>query len=693
MANKSEFELLLRLKDEMSNGFKKIEQQGDKTFSALNTKVTRSSQSISGLSTVVTGLGGAFVALGIGKVATSMLKLGASAERTKKEFGLLTKSQEKGNQLFNDLNELANKTPLENFDLYPIAQSLLAFGSELENITPELTMLGDLALGDSEKMGRLADAFGKVQTKGKASLEELNRFAEAGVPVFDALAENLGVTKEQVFDLVSKGKVGFVDLKDALVDLTSEGGQFHNIMAEVSETAEGKFSTAVGKSKLALADLGEKVLPVATAALDAFIISLETTIDIADRLGEMTGFKTANEELNKYITTVKTVNSQNEKIKSDIDDLNAIINKGGGIYGGMSLTAEQAGFAIDNLESSLDDNIKLAEEAKKKYQELGGTQKLTINGFEEEAVAVSKTTSNIEKLTKSQIKELDIRRKLAEEMKAAQERDVDQEFIKRDPRAKGTFGTMGEATGISQSSLEAAKSRNEELAQLNLEFGLNELERLQIQKDRELEIMRVAGESEVETEKYYNNLIEQENDRVAQKEKRIQQARRDDAFATASAILNASQMATKGNKKAGNALKVLALAEIQVNAARAVMNAWASGPIYENIAETIAIGAQQTAATAIVASQSFATGGIVGGNSYTGDKVPVNVNSKEMILNMDQQKTLFDQLNGGGSTGGGTTININASGSVGLDEQKLAQVVADAVNRNTRTGRTSTLGF
>ena len=41
----------------------------------------------------------------------------------------------------------------------------------------------------------------------------------------------------------------------------------------------------------------------------------------------------------------------------------------------------------------------------------------------------------------------------------------------------------------------------------------------------------------------------------------------------------------------------------------------------------------------------FATGGIVGGNSYHGDNFKVNVNSGEMILTMPQQRELFDILN------------------------------------------------
>lgn len=66
---------------------------------------------------------------------------------------------------------------------------------------------------------------------------------------------------------------------------------------------------------------------------------------------------------------------------------------------------------------------------------------------------------------------------------------------------------------------------------------------------------------------------------------------------------------------------------------------------------------------------SFATGGIEGGTSYTGDKRLALINSREMMLNPGQQRNLFDRINEG-SLGGATpqvSVYNYASNDVRVD--------------------------
>ena len=89
----------------------------------------------------------------------------------------------------------------------------------------------------------------------------------------------------------------------------------------------------------------------------------------------------------------------------------------------------------------------------------------------------------------------------------------------------------------------------------------------------------------------------------------------------------------------------------------------------EAIAAVASLGA--VVATAISAAskpnlQRFAEGGIVGGSSFTGDRVPAMVNSGEMILNKTQQARLLKIANGGAPGDNTVTFHISGTDLVGV---------------------------
>lgn len=88
----------------------------------------------------------------------------------------------------------------------------------------------------------------------------------------------------------------------------------------------------------------------------------------------------------------------------------------------------------------------------------------------------------------------------------------------------------------------------------------------------------------------------------------------------------------------------------------------------EAIAAVAALGAVVASAISAASKpniQRFANGGIVGGSSFTGDRVSAQVNSGEMILNRNQQANLFKLANGGG-TGKEVTFHISGTDLVGV---------------------------
>lgn len=99
------------------------------------------------------------------------------------------------------------------------------------------------------------------------------------------------------------------------------------------------------------------------------------------------------------------------------------------------------------------------------------------------------------------------------------------------------------------------------------------------------------------------------------------------------------------------ALQAVGIGQATANAASAGPFGWMQIPIA--IASVIA---------AFASAPKFAYGGIVGGSSYSGDKVLARVNSGEMILNHAQQANLWHKLNGA-SAGAVGQVEFKIKGS------------------------------
>ena len=113
-----------------------------------------------------------------------------------------------------------------------------------------------------------------------------------------------------------------------------------------------------------------------------------------------------------------------------------------------------------------------------------------------------------------------------------------------------------------------------------------------------------------------------------------------------------------------------AKASASAKAGEAIAGATASGAKLAFPYNLVAIAAGIAAVLAALASMSkFANGGIVGGNSWSGDKQMARVNSGEMVLNRQQQRTLWDIVNGKSKgSGGEVQFKIRGADLIGAIE-------------------------
>ena len=170
-----------------------------------------------------------------------------------------------------------------------------------------------------------------------------------------------------------------------------------------------------------------------------------------------------------------------------------------------------------------------------------------------------------------------------------------------------------------------------------------------------------------------------------------------------------SDSTAKGMAVAGASCKMLGSALQQLGgdsaAAKAGMVAAAIGQFVLSFAQAmstcktwidwLAFGISGTAQlTSIISTISqFATGGIVGGNQTSGDKVLVRVNSGEMILNAAQQARLFAIANGAAvqgvsvNTAGLQNIGGGISATIGINGRLRGRDIVMAVANETRSNR------
>lgn len=236
------------------------------------------------------GLGTAFLGLasaaGAGVLAVSKIGIeyNKQMETYQTAFSTMLGDAEKATALTDNLKTLAASTPLAMTDLADASQTLLAFGSSAEQLPDQLKRLGDVAMGDAEKLGTMATAFGRIQSNGRASLEEINMMIDQGFNPLNIIAEQTGETMEQVRDRVSKGQVSFEELSGALEIATDAGGQFYNAMENQSKTFEGQMSTLQDNlSALAgsltddlFSGLAQTALPQVNAWVDELLTAAET---------------------------------------------------------------------------------------------------------------------------------------------------------------------------------------------------------------------------------------------------------------------------------------------------------------------------------------------------------------------------------------------------------------------------------
>lgn len=270
------------------------------------------------------------VGQGMGTLLQSIVQTRGQFQQLEIAFTTMLKSGTQAKGLMDRLIDTAAKTPFDLSGIASSAKQMLAYGSTVDNVVDELVMLGNVASGVGAPLQDIAYLYGTLRTQGRAFTVDIRQFAGRGIPIYEELAKVLGVTKDEVSNLVTEGKVGFAEVEKAFQNMTGKAGTYYNLMQEQSKSLTGMISNMGDAWEQSLNKLGAD-------NQDVFAGAIESATYMAEHLDDI-------------LRILKAVAIGYGSVKAAIV-LNTLATKG---YTGVALldnTARQAKISLMKLEA------------------------------------------------------------------------------------------------------------------------------------------------------------------------------------------------------------------------------------------------------------------------------------------------------------------------------------------------------
>ncbi|WP_304354275.1 tape measure protein [Brachyspira innocens] len=179
---------------------------------------------------------------------------------------------EAADELIEKIRNMAENSPLTAEPLVNSANILLSYGVEKDDIMDTLKRLGDLSKGKDDVLESLVMGYSRIIAEDRVTREHLDRFIFKGqIPIYDALAKSMNLTKEQLAKEMEAGNVRAENIINAVHLLTDQGGQFYDAMNKLNDTLEGQTQQFLEKLDRVFGAFGGVFAPFFKEALKTVI--------------------------------------------------------------------------------------------------------------------------------------------------------------------------------------------------------------------------------------------------------------------------------------------------------------------------------------------------------------------------------------------------------------------------------------
>lgn len=282
---------LQNVKDEM-NALTKTEAKVNidtSNISTANGGISSLIGKFSSAKAAVGGFLGAFAASALVDFGKEAIDAQSKVEQLEISFRTLLGSQEKANALIAEIKSYGTVTPYDTEGLAQAARLMLSYGMSSSKIMPTLQMLGDIAMGDKDKLQSLTLAFSQMSASGRVCKEDLNQMVDAGFNPLQIISEKTGKSIGELTDEVSKGAISVQDIEQAFIDATSEGGKFHNMVNNMSDSIAGKTAQMTDNWEAFKASIGGLLKPAYLGAIQTTTSAIDAMTKAIERLKAIAG--------------------------------------------------------------------------------------------------------------------------------------------------------------------------------------------------------------------------------------------------------------------------------------------------------------------------------------------------------------------------------------------------------------------
>lgn len=258
--------------------------------------------------------------------ASNILQIRGQFQQLEVAFSTMLGSAEKANTLMNQLVRTAATTPFDLKGVADGAKQLLAYGTQASDVNDTIVRLGDIAAGLSIPLNDLVYLYGTTMTQGRMFTMDLRQFMGRGIPMAEELAKIFGVTKNEVAELVSAGKVGSAEVQKAIENMTNSGGRFGGLMEAQSHTITGQISNIEDAVDMMYNDIGKQSEGAINTALAGVSFLIENYKTVGGTLASLVGSYGAYKAALMAIAAIQGA-QQKFKTSAELNMLQAEIDK------------------------------------------------------------------------------------------------------------------------------------------------------------------------------------------------------------------------------------------------------------------------------------------------------------------------------------------------------------------------------